>query len=117
VGYANGYQTTLTAGITSGATSCTVASTTGIPALPFTATIGAEGSNTTEVVQVTANASGTLTITRAYELYAGVGASSHGSGATIAATLTAGEIAAFSTTPVTPAEGAAALVSAYSLFR
>lgn len=57
---------------------------------------------------VTANASGTLTITRAYELNGGNGASAHGSGATIAAVLTAGDV-----TPLS----AAALVSAYSLFR
>lgn len=92
MGYANGYQTTITAGITSGATTCVVASTTGIPSLPFTAVIAAEGANTDEIVQVTANATGTLTITRAYELTGGNGASAHGSGATFAAVVTAGGI-------------------------
>lgn len=108
MGYANGYITTITAGITSGATTCAVASTTGIPALPFTARLVAEGANTDEIVLVTANASGTLTITRAFELYAGSGASAHGSGATLAAVVTAGEIVPLSS---------AALVSAYNLYR
>ena len=89
-GYANGYTTTLTAGITSGATTCIVASTTGIPPLPFTAVIAAEGVNTDEIVQVTNNASGTFTITRAYELTGGNGASAHGSGATLAHVITVG---------------------------
>ena len=89
MGYSNNYSTTISAGITSGATTCSVASTTGIPALPFTAVIAAEGSNTDEIVLVTANSSGTLTITRAYELSAGNGASAHGSGATFAAVITA----------------------------
>ncbi len=108
MGYANAYVTTLSAGITNSATTCTVASTTGIPALPFTATIAAEGTNTAETVLVTANSSGTLTITRAYELNAGNGASAHGSGATIAAVLTAGEL-----TPIS----ASALVTAYTTWR
>ena len=97
MGYANGYQTTTTGSLTSGATSVTVASTTGIPDLPFTATIAAEGANTDEVVLVTANAAGTLTLVRAYENFAGVGASAHASGATIAATLTAGKVTTFPT--------------------
>ena len=92
MGYANGYQTTTTGSLTAGATSVAVASTTGIPAVPFTATIAAEGANTDEIVMVTANAAGTLTLVRAYENFAGVGASAHASGATIAATVTANDL-------------------------
>ena len=109
MGYANGYQTTTTASLTSGATSVTVASTTGIPAVPFTATIAAEGANTDEIVLVTANAAGTFTLVRGYELMAGIGASAHASGATIAATITTNAY-------VSPV-GAAALVDAFNLFR
>ena len=111
MGYANGYQTTTTGSLTSGATSVTVTSTTGIPTVPFTAIIAAEGANTDEIVQVTANAAGTFTITRAYELIAGNGASAHASGATIAAVLTAGDV--FALTSVS----AAGKIYAYNNFR
>lgn len=92
MGFANGYITTTSGSLTSGGTSVTVSSTTGIPAVPFLATILGEGANTDEVVLVTANASGTLTLVRAYELVAGNGASAHGSGATFFAGLTAGSV-------------------------
>ena len=104
----NGYQTTTTGSLTAGATSVTVASQTGIPAVPFVACIAAEGANTDEIVLVTANAAGTLTITRAFELMNGLGASAHASGATIAQVVTAGTYIPTS---------AAAFVNAYSLFR
>lgn len=90
--WANGYQTTITGGITNSATSCVAASTTGIPALPFLALLAAEGSNTDELVRVTANASGTLTIVRAVELVGGNGASAHASGATLAAVVSAAQL-------------------------
>ncbi len=72
-------KTTLAAGITSGATSCTVASGTGgrFPAAPFNATIWNQTDHTSpddafhagagEIVRVTSVATDTLTITRAQE--------------------------------------------------
>ena len=90
MGYANGYQTSTTQTLTAGATTVTVASTVGIPPLPFVAVIAAEGSNNDEIVLVTANAAGTLTITRGYELTGGNGAGTHGSAATFAHVITAG---------------------------
>ena len=108
MGYANGYQTTTTASLTSGATSIAVTSVTGIPALPFVACLAAEGANTDEIVLVTAVASLTLTIVRAWELMGGTGASAHASGATIAAVITTG-----SYNPVS----AAGLLDSYLNFR
>lgn len=108
MGYANGYQTTLTASATNSATSITVASVAGIPALPFKAVIAAEGSNTDELVMVTGVSSLTLTVVRAIELSGGNGASAHGSGAFLANTMTAGDF--------TPTDAAGAIYG-YKTFR
>ncbi len=102
--YANGWVTTLTGSLSSGATSIAVASVTGAPQVPFKAIIAAEGANTSECILVTAIASLTLTIVRAVELVLGNGASAHASGATIGAAVTAQDLHAAS---------AGALLSAY----
>jgi pectate lyase-like protein len=89
-GFANRYQTTLAAGVTSGAASGSVASATGIPAFPFRAIISGEGVNTDEIVLVTNVVGTTLTWTRAAEAIGGVqAASAHSIGATITAIVTA----------------------------
>lgn len=112
--YANKYQTTLSASLTSIATTCTVTSVVGIPARPFRMFISAEGANTNEIVLVTGLAGSTLTITRAAEAVAGVSAASaHASGAVVAAVLTAAGIAdiatpSFATPSVTLGTAAAA---------
>jgi uncharacterized OB-fold protein len=88
--FANKYQTTLAAGVTSGALTGSVASVTGVPTVPFRAIISAEGANTDEIVLVTGRASSVLTWTRAAEAVAGVQvASAHGIGATFTAVVTA----------------------------
>lgn len=88
--FANRYQTTLAAGVTSGALTGTVTSVTGVPAVPFRAIITAEGANTDEIVLVTGQASTTLTWTRAAEAVAGIqAASAHSIGATLTAIVTA----------------------------
>ena len=89
-GFSNRYQTTLAAGVTSGAATGTVTSVTGIPAYPFRAIISSEGANTDEIVLVTLVAGTTLTWTRAAEAVAGVqAASAHSIGATLTAIVTA----------------------------
>lgn len=88
--FANRYQTTLASGVTSGATTGTATSVTGVPAVPFRAIISAEGANTDEIVLVTGRSGTTLTWTRAAEAVAGVQvASAHGIGATFTAIVTA----------------------------
>lgn len=107
--YANGYLTTLSGSLTNVATTCTVASVTGAPALPFKAIIAAEGANTSECVLVTGIASLTLTIVRAVEPVLGVaGASAHASGAPLGAAVTAADLHAVS---------AGGLLYAYQNFR
>jgi hypothetical protein len=97
--FANRYQTTLSAGVTSGALTGTVVSATGQPTAPFRAMISAEGANTDEIVLVSAGGT-TLTWTRAVEAIAGVqAASAHGAGATLTAVVTAAGLAALNTTP------------------
>lgn len=88
--FANKFQSTLSAGVTSGALTGTVTSVVGIPAVPFRAIISAEGANSDEIVLVTGQAGTTLTWTRAAEAIAGVqAASAHGIGATLTAIVTA----------------------------
>lgn len=88
--FANRYQTTLSAGVTSGALSGIVTSVTGIPTVPFRAIISAESNNADEIVLVTNVASSTLTWTRAAEPIAGVQTpSAHKSGATFTAIVSA----------------------------
>lgn len=71
-------QTTLTGGVTSSGTSIAVASTTGFPgSLPFTLALD-YGSSNEELVEVTAVASLTLTVTRAID---GTSGSAHSAGA------------------------------------
>lgn len=92
---ANAYAATLAAGITSGATSCTVTTVSGLPALPCKLLIAAEGSNANEIVTVTAAAGTTLTISRATEALGGAAATSaHGTGAVVTNVITAGNLAA-----------------------
>jgi hypothetical protein len=76
----NAPQTTITATITSGATTCVVASLVGWPSqTPFMAVFEANTGNE-EIVEVTAIASSTLTITRGQD---GTASLSHLSGATL----------------------------------
>jgi hypothetical protein len=71
-------QTTLTGGVTSSGTSIAVASTAGFPgSLPFTLALD-YGSSNEELVEVTAVASLTLTVTRAID---GTSGSAHSAGA------------------------------------
>src|SRR3989442_13160651 len=71
-------QTTLTGGVTSSGTSIAVASTTGFPgSLPFTLALD-YGSSNEELVEVTAVAALTLTVTRAID---GTSGSAHSTGA------------------------------------
>lgn len=88
---ANGWQSTLTAGIDNDDTSASVASTTGTPDVPFVAVILPEGANAEEVVTVTAK-SGSLTIVRGAEPNAAGSStpSSHGAGAVIRHVLSVG---------------------------
>ena len=73
-------QTTLTAGITSGATSINVASTAGFPSsFPYTLALD-YGIASEELVDVTAAAGLTLTVTRGVD---GTSTQAHGSGATV----------------------------------
>ena len=72
--------TTLTAGITSGATTMTVTALSGYPSAPFLARIDADTVNE-ELVLVTNVAGTTLTITRGYDSSSAV---AHNSGATFA---------------------------------
>lgn len=92
---ANGWISTLSAGINSTDLSCTVPSTSGLPALPTKAVILAEGANSDEIITISANAAGTLTIARAVEANASgsTAASAHAAGATIAHVLTAQALA------------------------
>lgn len=118
--FVNAISTTLSASMTGVQTTMTVASATGFPAsYPFDAHIEADGSNSDEIVSVTSLSSGTTyNVTRASESYAGsASASAHGSGATVRLVVSAGAIAALGAAAPTPAEKAAALVSAYSQFR
>lgn len=73
-------ETTLVASITSGNTSIQIASATGLPALtPFTVALDYEAA-TEELVEVTAVAGTTLTVTRGID---GTSATSHNSGAKV----------------------------------
>jgi hypothetical protein len=90
-GLANAATTTLASGISSGATSLTVASATAFPATaPFRILVVAEAANTNELMTVTAGGGTTTwTVTRASEPYNGVqSASAHSSGATVEQVLT-----------------------------
>lgn len=82
-------QTTLSGGITSGATSANVASVTGFPiAYPYTLVLD-KGTSNEEIVEVT-NASGTtLTLTRAVDGSTGL---SHSNGATVVHAVTARDL-------------------------
>lgn len=92
--FANSYQTRLIGGISAADLTGTVASTGGVPALPFRAIISAEGANTAEIVLVTSRVAADLTWTRAAEPIAGVQvASAHASGATFTAIVTAAQVA------------------------
>ena len=73
-------NTTLMGVVTSGATSITVTSTTGLPAAPFALSLD-PGTANFEVVNVTAVSSQTLTVTRGQD---GTTAVAHSSGATAA---------------------------------
>lgn len=93
--FVNRYQTALAATVTSGATTGTVTSVTGVPAVPFRGIISSEGANTDEIVLVTGRTGSTLTWTRAAEAVAGVqAASAHAIGATFTAIVTAASMAA-----------------------
>jgi hypothetical protein len=98
--FANKFQTTLAAPLTSGATEFDAGTTTGMPAVPFRGIFAAEGVNTDEVVLVTNAVGTTLTITRAAEAVAGVqAASAHAAGATFTAILTAEGLSQLTATP------------------
>lgn len=90
--FSNGATSTINTTINSSATTVAVASASGFPAVPFLALIAAEGSNKDEIVLVTANASGTLTIVRAVEKVSDGTqvAQAHTAGARISHVLTAG---------------------------
>lgn len=72
-------DTTLSSGISSGATSCVVVATTGFPAAPFVLALSA-GSATQELVLVTAVGGTTLTVTRGYDSTV---ANTHNAGAVV----------------------------------
>lgn len=72
-------QTTLAGNITGGATSLTVAATTGFPAVPFILAVD-YGAATEELVKVTAVGGTTLTVTRGFS---GTSAQSHSLGAVV----------------------------------
>lgn len=72
-------QTTLSAGVTSAATTLTVAATTGFPPAPFILAVNA-GASAQELVLVTAVAGTNLTVTRGYDSTV---ASAHDAGAAI----------------------------------
>lgn len=80
-------DTTLSAGIAAGDLSLTVASATGWPAAPFAAVLD-PGSATEEVVQVTAKAGTTWTVTRGFD---GTTAAAHSSGVTVRHAAIAGD--------------------------
>ena len=71
--------TTLTGGITSSATTLTVSSTTGYPAAPFTIIVDSDTASE-EVMEVTAVAGTTFTVTRGVD---GTTAVEHGAGASV----------------------------------
>jgi hypothetical protein len=112
--FANRYQTTLAAGVTSGALTGTVSTATGIPSVPFRALISAEGANADEIVLVTNAAGTTLTWTRAAEAVAGVqAASAHSTGALLTAVVTAvGVLNAFSVLPPSNGSDDTAMIQA-----
>jgi hypothetical protein len=90
-GLANAATTTLASGISSGATSLTVASASAFPATaPFRILLVAESANTNEIMTVTAGGGTTTwTVSRASEPYNGTqSASAHSSGATVKQVLT-----------------------------
>jgi hypothetical protein len=91
VNVANAYTTTLTSGITSGATTCSVdAAPPSDLVAPFKARLVAEGANTDEIVTVTGISGTTLTILRATEKWNGVQtASAHGANAILEHNFTA----------------------------
>jgi hypothetical protein len=100
--FANKFQTTLAAPLTSGATECTLASGFGPPMFSYRAIIAAEGANSDEIVLVTGDTGGgfPLIITRAVEAIAGVQvASAHAAGATFTAILTAEGLSQLGATP------------------
>lgn len=84
--FANGAQSRLSAGITAGATSLTVASAAAFPAAPFHIVIG------NELMTVTAVASNTFTVTRGIE---GTTAVAHGAGSIVTNCCTAGDLNGF----------------------
>jgi hypothetical protein len=81
-------QTTLTAGISAGALSLTVADATGYPAVPFAIVLDAGSATDEEVVFVTAKVGTTFTITRGAD---GTTAKAHASGATVIHAAIAGD--------------------------
>lgn len=88
--FANHYITTLTAFLDDDDLTCTVASVTGVPSVPFRAVIGRKGAYAEEIVIVTNVTGKVFTITRAAEATAGVQTAwKHPVGATITAVLTA----------------------------
>lgn len=92
--FVNAAQTTLSAGITSGSTTMSVASAAGFPTSGnFRCLISAENLNGNEIVTVTAVSGLTFTISRATEAYAGIqSASSHSANAVVTQVLTAGAL-------------------------
>jgi hypothetical protein len=90
----NAYQTTLSSGITSSATSCSVNNAPPSDLItPFKAVIVAEGLNTTEIVTVTDISGSTFTIARATETWNGSSsASAHAANAMLQVNITAGSV-------------------------
>lgn len=88
--FVNKYQSTLASGYTSGATTATITSGTGLPsgACYFYMIVRAEGVNTEETWLVTNRSGTTLTLTGAQS---GTSASNHASGATILASIMTAE--------------------------
>jgi len=108
--FANGAQTSLSAGVNNVDGTITVVSATGFPTTGnFRILIKAEASYTDEICTVTGVSGTTFTITRASEAIRGVQAASiHNSGAEVIHVLTAGALSAIVSRPVTFSVGAGA---------
>lgn len=109
--YANAVSTTLSSSMTNVATTMTVTSATGFPAMfPFDVHIEMEGANTDEILRVLSLSSGTTyNVARASEPYAGAQtASAHAGGANVRLVITTARLAT---------HDALTAVSGASLFR